>query len=104
MFCSDPEEGHAGWVRDVKEEGIYIYLQLIHFTVQHKHDIVEQLDPPPPQKEKVRVKSARGCSPFSLRPPDSRGHPGGKGVQGLVAHPSGSLRELPSSHTPLGDA
>ena len=52
MFCSDPEEGHAGWVREVKEEGIYIYLQLIHFAVQHKHDIVEQLDPPPPPKGK----------------------------------------------------
>ena len=104
-WCSvlTQRNGMWGGVREVKEEGdICIHIaDSLHCTAQTQH--CRETIHPPPIKKKIRVKSACGCSPCSLSPSNSRGHPGGKEKQCLVAPPSGYLWELPSSNTLLGD-
>ena len=42
MICVDLEEWDEGG-ETLKREGMYVYIQLMHFVVQQKHSIGKQL-------------------------------------------------------------
>ena len=43
MLCDDLEGWEVGVGRETPEEGVYVYIWLIHDVVQQKHNILKQL-------------------------------------------------------------
>ena len=99
MFCFDPEGWHAGWGEGGQRGEVYVYIQLIHFSVQHKHDIVEQLGPPPPPPKKGKSQSEE-CPwmlPFLIEASWLQGASGGRAPKASLL----ILQGLPESFPPL---